>query len=112
MKWKHKRIVKERFLEFSFNNFSNQEKEYPRRWTLRFGLILYYSTLCPWNQSYIGPLEKLIQGCLRHSHISNTSGGSLYPAIFLYDKLPKCANVFWFNWPLSDWDIRLEPKYL
>lgn len=98
MKWKHKRIVNERFLEFSFNNFSNWEKEYPRRWTLRLGLVLYYSTLCPWNKSYIDPLEKLIQGCLRH--VPNKSDGSLYPAIFLYNKSPEDINAFLFNWPL------------
>lgn len=100
MKWKHRKIVNERFLEFSFNNFSNWEKEYPGGWMLRFGLVLYYSTLCPWVQLYIGPLEKLIHGDIRH--IPNKSNGSIYPVIFLYDhdKSPDDINTFWFNCPL------------
>ena len=107
MKWKHKKIVNERFLEFSFNNFSNWEKEYPRGWTLRVGLVLYYSTLCSWDRLYIYPLEKLIQGDLRHIH--NKSDGSIYPAIILYDKSTGNIRTFLFNWPLSD--TSLKPKY-
>ena len=111
MKWKHKRIVNERFLEFSFNNFSNWEKKDPRRWTLRLGLVLYYSTLCPWNWLYIDPLKKLIQGEGYLRRILNKLDGSLYPAIYLYNKSPKDKDsIFWFNNSLSD--TRLEPKYL
>lgn len=100
MKWKHRKIVNERFLEFSFNNFSDSEKKYPRRWTLRLGLVLHYSTLCPWTRLYIDPLEKLIHGSIHH--IPNKSNGSIYPVIFIYnyDQSPDDISAFWFNCPL------------
>lgn len=100
MKWKHKKIVNERFLEFSSNNFSDWEKEYPEGRTLRVGLVLYYSTLCSWDRLYIDPLEKLIQGDLLH--IYNKLDDSIYPEIILYDELTENIRAFLFNWPLSD----------